>query len=91
MYYTYVLISKGDGRLYIGSTSNLKRRFEEHNKGLNKSTKNRRPFKLIYYEAYILKKDATKAEMFFKSSYGREVLKGKLSYFYQSMEGWLSG
>ncbi len=50
-FYTYVLKSKRDGALYIGSTSDLKRRFEEHNLGRVKATKNRRPFSLVYYEA----------------------------------------
>ena len=51
MYYVYVLKSLKDGDLYTGSTNNLKRRFEEHNLGKEKSTRYRRPFELIYYEA----------------------------------------
>ena len=47
MYYTYVLQSLKDGDLYTGFTENLKLRFEQHNKGLVESTKDRRPFKLI--------------------------------------------
>jgi putative endonuclease len=52
MFYVYILRSKKDKRLYIGYTSDLRKRFQEHNSGLNKSTKNRVPFSLIYYEAY---------------------------------------
>lgn len=63
-------------------TNNLKRRLEEHNAGLGgEYTKKNRPFKLIYFEGYIVKKDAAKAEKFYKSGYGREVLKGKLEAF----------
>jgi len=51
MYYTYVLQSEEDNYFYTGYTKNLKLRFEQHNKGLVESTKNRRPFNLIYYEA----------------------------------------
>ena len=58
MFYVYILKSKTDGLLYIGSTPDLKRRFDEHNKGLVKSTRPRKPFALIYYEAYIAEKDA---------------------------------
>ena len=67
MYYVYVLRSEKDSRLYIGFTSNLRQRFENHNKGLNTSTKNRRPLKLIYYEAFENEKDARNKEIFYKS------------------------
>ena len=79
MFYAYVLRSKKNGRYYYGSTDNLKRRFTEHNKGIGgKFTKDNRPFELVYYEAYLQYNLARNAEKFFKSGYGREVLKGKL-------------
>ena len=82
MYYTYILFSLKSKRKYIGSTDNLKRRVAEHNQGIGgKYTKDNRPFKLIYYEAYLDKKDAQKAEKFYKTGYGREVLDGKLKNF----------
>ena len=31
MFYTYVLKSKKDQQLYVGSTNDLKKRFKEHN------------------------------------------------------------
>ncbi len=37
---------------YIGSTADLKKRFNYHNSGRVKSTKHYKPFILIYYEAY---------------------------------------
>ncbi|WP_353740199.1 GIY-YIG nuclease family protein [Desulfosarcina widdelii] len=43
MYYTYVLLSLKDRKFYIGYTQDLKRRFEEHEKGFVESTKYRRP------------------------------------------------
>ena len=52
MFYVYILKSAKDNNLYLGYTENLKRRFSEHNKGLINSTKERRPFILVYYEAY---------------------------------------
>ena len=48
-YYIYVLKSKKDNKMYTGYTKDLKLRFEQHNKGLVDSTKNRQPLKLIYY------------------------------------------
>ena len=62
MFYVYILRSKRDHDLYLGSTNDLRRRFEEHNKGKVYSTKLRTPFELIYYEAYKAEKDARERE-----------------------------
>jgi putative endonuclease len=62
MFYTYFLKSTKDSKLYIGSTKDLKKRIQDHNSGLVYSTKNRKPFKLIYYEAYASEKDARHRE-----------------------------
>jgi len=62
MYYVYILKSIKDRKLYIGYTNNLQRRIKEHNSKLNKSTKSRAPFKLVYYEAYANLSDAKKRE-----------------------------
>lgn len=48
--------------MYIGSTGDLKKRFEMHNSGKIYSTKFRRPFEIIYYEAYKAEKDVRKRE-----------------------------
>lgn len=52
---------------------------EEHNnkQGGNFTAKNG-PWKLIFYEAHTNEADARKMELFYKSGYGREVLKDKL-------------
>lgn len=62
MYYVYILKSHKDGNLYIGSTNDLRRRLDEHNNGLVFSTKARRPFELVYYEAYKSEHDARHRE-----------------------------
>ena len=56
MYYVYVLMNE-KAQMYIGFTVDLRRRFTEHNRGNNQSTKNHR-WQLVYYEAYLNKKDA---------------------------------
>lgn len=66
MFYVYVLKSKHDDKLYIGFTSDLRKRFMEHNKGLVQSTKLRIPFSLVYYEAYTDKEDAIERERMLK-------------------------
>jgi putative endonuclease len=81
MYYTYVLQSEKDNKLYTGYTKDLKLRFEQHNNGLVDSTKNRRPLKLIYYEACLNQNDATKREKYFKTHHGRMFLHKRLKSY----------
>jgi len=50
MFYTYVLRC-GDGNLYVGSTSNLRRRIVEHQAARVTATAYRLPVTLEYYEA----------------------------------------
>jgi len=77
-YYTYVLRSKKDDDLYVGYTDNLKRRVEEHNLGLVESTRPRRPFELVYYEACKDKQKAIEREKYFKTGFGRRFLKNRI-------------
>ncbi|MCL4406292.1 MAG: GIY-YIG nuclease family protein [Patescibacteria group bacterium] len=79
--YVYVLRSLTDGKLYTGSTNNLKRRIGLHSKGLIYSTKHRRPFQLIYYECGVSEKDARAREKYLKSGRGKRYLKARLKYF----------
>ena len=73
-YYVYVLKSLKDSRRYIGYTENFERRITEHNNGLVKSTRNRRPFEFIYFEEFDNKTEALIREKFFKSGKGRKYL-----------------
>jgi putative endonuclease len=75
MYYVYILKSERNGKLYKGSTGDLRRRIKEHNTGKSVFTKNNGPWKLIYYEAFLSKKDARKEELFLKSGKGKERIK----------------
>lgn len=58
MNYVYVLYSLKDEKFYIGRPFDLCRRIERHNKGWVKSTKNRRPLKLIHCEVFEKAKEA---------------------------------
>jgi putative endonuclease len=78
MYYTYILHSKKDGKLYTGYTGDLRKRFQEHNLGKVQSTKGRGPFRLVYYEACLVKEDAIAREKFLKSGPGKRYLKNRL-------------
>lgn len=86
MYYAYVLFSKKDGKLYIGSSPDLKNRISKHNKGYVAATKFRRPLKLIYYEAYLTSADAKRREVFLKGGKGHEELKTQLQETFKKIK-----
>jgi putative endonuclease len=81
MYYVYVLKSKKDSKLYTGCTKDLKKRIILHNKGSIASTKNRKPFVLIYYEAFLNQADAFQREQWLKTGWGRNHIKKILSNY----------
>jgi len=78
MYYTYVLRSKVDSKLYVGYTNDLKKRLTDHNIGLAEATKFRKPLELVYYEACLSKKRAIKREKYFKTGFGGGFLKNRI-------------
>lgn len=87
MYYVYVLYSKKDKKMYTGCIQDLRRRLDKHNAGKVISTINRIPFILIYYEAYVSKKDAFKREKWLKSGWGRNHLSKSLSDTLENFAG----
>jgi len=62
MYYVYILVSLNTKELYIGFTSNLKKRIEQHNTNKSFSTKGKGIWILVYCEMYKSKKDALTRE-----------------------------
>ncbi|MDD5605794.1 MAG: GIY-YIG nuclease family protein [Patescibacteria group bacterium] len=83
MFYVYILQSQKNNQLYIGRTDDLRRRFSEHNQGLNTSTKPFVPWKLIYYEACLNRSDSIRREKYLKSSQGTRLIKRRLkNYLY---------
>jgi putative endonuclease len=56
MYYCYILKSFKDGSYYTGSTQDLKKRLEKHNKKSVKYSSTKAPFKLVWYSAFWEKK-----------------------------------
>lgn len=84
-FYVYILLSKKDGKLYTGFTNNIKRRIKEHNKGYVISTKDRRPFELIYCEVCKDKNDALAREKYLKSGMGKRFLKNRLKFYLENL------
>ncbi|MBU3942720.1 GIY-YIG nuclease family protein [Patescibacteria group bacterium] len=86
MYYIYVIKSQKDDKFYIGQTNNVERRLIRHNKGMVKSTKNRRPFCLVFQEEFGTRKEAINRETYLKSLKGGNEFKKILNkYLYSGM------
>ena len=47
MYFVYAIKSSLTNRIYIGQSNDFKRRLNDHNKGIVRSTKQDRPWELI--------------------------------------------
>jgi len=74
-YYTYVLISDFDGEFYVGWADDLRARVDKHNDGQVLATQNRRPLRLVYYEACINKELAIAREKTLKTGFGRKYIR----------------
>ena len=74
-FFVYLLLSLKDNKTYLGSTDNLSKRIKEHNEGKSRSTKYRRPLKLIYKEEFDTLEEARIREKYLKTRQGRNELK----------------
>ena len=73
-FYTYILFSQTANKYYIGSTSNIVRRLNEHNSRQSASTKAGVPWKLMFTKEFVLKSDAIKLEYKLKKMKSRKYL-----------------
>jgi putative endonuclease len=80
-FYTYVLKSLKSGKLYIGYTNDLRKRFKEHNDRKSTYTKGKGPYTIIYYEACLTEEDARSRELYLKSGRGWAFIKSRLKRF----------
>lgn len=85
MFYIYIIHSQKLNKIYKGFSTDLKTRISHHNNGKVKSTKSGKPWKLIYYEAFIEKTDALREEIFLKSGKGRERIKYLLEDYFKKI------
>lgn len=74
MSFVYILKSLKNGRYYVGSTSNLKRRIVEHNSGKSKYTSLSFPYELKFSQEYESLAFARKAEYWLKRQKDRNFL-----------------
>ena len=76
MFTVYVLFSEKFNKLYIGFTSDIKKRFISHNElAIKGFTVKYRPWKIIHTEVFDNKKDAMVREKQLKQGKGREWIR----------------
>jgi len=78
MNYFYILRSLKNNKLYLGYTSDLKKRIKSHNSKQNKASKPNTPYELIFYSGFTNKYDAVECEKYFKTTAGWRRLKKML-------------
>jgi putative endonuclease len=79
MHFVYILRSEANGRFYIGSSHDVKKRLEYHNTGRVKATRYLRPLALAYQEAYLTAKEARQREYYLKRQKSRRFLEALIS------------
>ena len=75
MFYVYILRSNSRKYIYVGLAKDVKKRFLQHQRGLNKTTKAYGPFELIRTESFETRIEARKREKYLKSGSGKEWIK----------------
>ena len=72
MYCVYILRSINfPDQLYVGCTTNLKKRLSDHNCGTTSHTDKFKPWELVMYLAFNSKEKAVEFEKYLKSHSGR--------------------
>jgi putative endonuclease len=80
-YFVYILYSQLKDRYYIGYSQDPYRRLEEHNSGATKSTRPRRPWKIVCIEKYKNKSMAIKRELEIKKMKSRKYIESLIKNY----------
>jgi putative endonuclease len=75
MFTVYVISSLTKNYIYVGLTSDMDRRFNEHNTGKEKTTRPYFPFNIIFTETHPDRKSARLREKYWKFGIGKENLR----------------
>ena len=84
MHYVYVLQSERDHGLYIGCSTDLTKRLNQHRRGTAFATSYRGPWKSIYYEAYLEQSDALGREKYLKRGGGQRFLRAQMRCYFKN-------
>lgn len=71
----YAISSIEHNYIYVGMTQDLESRLKRHNTGKERTTKPYAPFKLLYQESCIDRKQARIREKYWKSGTGKRQLR----------------
>jgi putative endonuclease len=78
-FYVYILFSSTLDRYYVGYSSDLISRLDEHNHGATRSTRPGRPWILVYSEKFAKKSSAIKRENQIKKMKSRKYIERLIS------------
>ena len=73
--YTVYILQCEDGNLVTGYTTELNRKIIQHQEGEIRSTKNRLPVTLLFYETYMVPSDAIRRQKYLKTAAGKKAVK----------------
>jgi len=62
MFYTYIIESETTKKLYIGQTNDIDDRLHRHNSNQNLATKNRGPWRLLFFKQFNSRAEAVQLE-----------------------------
>ena len=79
MYYVYILKSLKNSKYYIGYTSDLNKRIQEHNNGKTKGNRFLAPFELVYKEEFEDATIARKREYYIKRQKDRQFIESLIN------------
>jgi putative endonuclease len=79
MYFVYIIKSvTAPDQVYVGKTTNLKKRISDHNCGTTAHTEKYKPWNVIFYAGFVEEIKAIEFEKYLKSGSGREFRKKRL-------------
>jgi len=82
LFYVYIIESLTTGNWYYGFSNDLDQRLEFHNKGLNKSTANRGPWKYIFIREFNTKTEALKFEQYLKRTRNKAYIRKQFAPYF---------
>jgi putative endonuclease len=77
--YCYILYSQKLNKYYVGSTSDIERRLDEHNRGKEKFTRTGMPWVLVFKEAFESLQNARRREQYIKRQKSRKYIENLIS------------
>ena len=75
----YILFSFKLNKYYVGSTPDIERRIEEHNRGKEKFTRTGTPWKLVHIEKFESLADARNRERYIKKMKSRKFIEALIN------------